>query len=84
MIEILKKMFEGIPDKSTIVLEEKCSDCGTVTIIEITATSGGYGLQGGALFKTSTGIYIDKCHSCYKASPKIDDNKKTVSWIKQK
>ena len=77
-------MFEGIPDKSTIVLEEKCSDCGTKTIIEITPTSGGYGLQGGALFKSSTDTYLAKCLSCYKANPKIDDNKKTVSWIKQK
>ncbi|MEJ2615678.1 MAG: hypothetical protein P8Z35_12020, partial [Ignavibacteriaceae bacterium] len=69
---------EAIPEKSTIVLKEKCSDCGTETIIEITPTSGGYGLQRGALFKSSTDNYIAKCRSCYKANPKIGDSKQTV------
>ncbi len=50
MIEILRKMFEANPEKPTIVLKDKCSDCGCKTIIEITPTSGGFGLQGGALF----------------------------------
>ena len=50
MIKILRKIFEANPGKSTIVLKDKCSDCGCETIIEITPTSAGYGLQGGALF----------------------------------
>jgi hypothetical protein len=53
MIEILKKMFEDNPEKSTLVLKEKCSDCGIDTSIEITPTSSGFGLQGGVLFKSS-------------------------------
>ena len=39
MIEILKKMFESNPEKSTIVIKDTCSDCGCETIIEITPTS---------------------------------------------
>jgi hypothetical protein len=70
MIEILKKMFEGIPDKSTIVLEEKCSDCGSEIIIEITSTSAGFGMMGGVLFKSSTDIYIAKCPACYEKTSK--------------
>jgi hypothetical protein len=73
MIEILKKMFEGIPDKSTIVLEEKCSECGCETIIEITQTSGGYGLMGGGLVKCSPDKYIAKCADCFKSDQQ--DNK---------
>ena len=53
MIEILRKMFEAHPEKSTIVITDKCSGFGCETIIEITATSGGFGLQGGVLFKCS-------------------------------
>jgi len=64
MIEILKKMFEANPEKSTIVLNEKCSDCGCETIIEITPTSGGFGLQGGILFKCSPDGYLAKCPAC--------------------
>ena len=70
MIEILKKMFETNPEKSTIVLKEKCSDCGRETIIEITPTSGGYGLQGGTLFKCSPDGYLAKCPDCDKANGK--------------
>jgi hypothetical protein len=71
MIEILRKMFEANPEKSTIVLNCKCSDCGCETIIEITPTSGGFGLQGGALFKCSPEGYLAKCPVCYKANPII-------------
>jgi hypothetical protein len=67
MIQILRKMFEDSPEKSTIVLKDKCSDCGCETIIEITPTSGGFGLQGGALFKCSPDKYLAKCPKCIKA-----------------
>ena len=49
--EVLRKIFEANSAKSTIVLKGKCSDCGCETIVNITSTSGGFGLQGGALFK---------------------------------
>jgi len=71
MIEILRKMFKANPEKSKIVLKEKCSDCGRETIIEITATSGGFGMMGGALFKISPDKYIAKCPACYKAHSKM-------------
>ena len=74
MIEILRKMFEDRPEKSTIVLKEKCSDCGCETIIEITPTSVGHGMQGGVLLKSSTDKYISKCPACYEKHFKIDDN----------
>ena len=61
MIEILKKMFETNPEKSTIVLKEKCSDCGCDTVLKITPTSGGFGIQGGVLYKSSNDNFIVKC-----------------------
>jgi len=70
MIEILKKMFEANPEKSKIVLMDKCSDCGRETVIEITPTSGGFGLQGGNLFKCSPEGYLAKCPACCKANGK--------------
>jgi hypothetical protein len=76
MIEILRKIFEANPEKSTIVLKDKCSDCGCKTIIEITTTSGGFGLQGGALHKCSPDEYLMKCSTCDQVNPKIDDNLK--------
>jgi hypothetical protein len=70
MLEILKKLFAANPDKSKIVLNGKCLDCGCDVIIEITSTSGGYGLQGGALFKCSNDEYYARCPDCYKINPK--------------
>jgi hypothetical protein len=75
MLEILKKMFEAKPERSTIVLKEKCSDCGCEVLIDIIPTSGGYGLQGGALFERSTDEYCAKCAVCYKVNP-INNGKK--------
>ena len=77
MIEILKNMFEANTEKSTIVLKEKCSDCGCDINIEITSTSGGYGLMGGTLFKISTDKYIAKCPACYKAHFKMDPDQES-------
>ena len=73
MIDILRKMFEDNPEKSTIVLKEKCSDCGQEIIIEITPTSSGFGLMGGVLFNSSNDEYIAKCPTCYEKLFKIDD-----------
>ena len=74
MIEILRKMFEANPEKSTIVLKDKCSDCGRETTIEITPTSGGFGLQGGILSKCPPDGYLVKCPACCEANPKIHEN----------
>jgi hypothetical protein len=63
----LRKMFEANPEKSTNVLNGKCSDCGCKTIIEITPTSERFGLQGVALFKCSPDDYFAKCPECFKA-----------------
>ena len=71
MIEILRKMFEAHPEKSTIVLNAKCSDCGREATIHITPTSGGFGLQGGALFKCSIDGYLVRCPDCYQVKPRI-------------
>ena len=70
LLKKLENLFKANPDKSTIVLKEKCSGCGKETIIEITPTSGGFGLQGGALFNSSNGTYIAKCIACYEKTLK--------------
>ena len=72
MKEMLRKMFEANPEKSVIGLEGRCSDCGCDLIIEITPTSGGFGLQGGALLEYSSGGYFAKCPNCYKVDRMIE------------
>ena len=70
MLEILRNMFEANPEKSTIILKEECLDCGREVIIEITPTSGGFGLQGGFLFKCSPDKYLAKCPACHTKTQK--------------
>lgn len=74
MNKILRRIFEANPEKSTIILKEKCFGCERQTIIEITPTSGGFGVQGGFLFKSSTDTYIAKCPDCIEANSKISKN----------
>ena len=38
LIETLRKIFKAKPEKSTIVLKGKCSDCGCKIILNITST----------------------------------------------
>ncbi len=78
MIEILRKMFEANHGKSTVKLKEKCSDCGSEVIVKITSTAGGFGLQGGVLFKGEAESTFVKCPECYKNNPKIEDGRRTM------
>ena len=70
MVEILQKLFESNPENSTIVLDDTCQDCRCKVVIEITPTSGGFGLNGGILFKNGNGNYAAKCPACYKIAAK--------------
>jgi len=74
MVEILKGLFNGNPEKSKIELNDTCSDCKSDVNIKITHTAGGFGLKGGALFKGSAGGYYAKCPDCYNLDrAKADD-----------
>ncbi len=64
MIEILRKTFEANPEKSTIVLKDKCSDCGRETTTEITPTSVGFGMQGGVGLKLVISPYSNVGQTC--------------------
>ena len=72
MINILKKMFEANPGKSTIRVKGNCSDCGREITISITPASEGFGLQGGTLYKFSPSAYFVQCAECYKINPKTE------------
>ena len=68
--ETLKKIFEEIPSKSKTTVKSQCVDCGCEVIVNITITSGGFGLQGGILLKYLPNRSIVKCLNCYK----VDSN----------
>ncbi len=72
MVEILQKLFNSRSEKSKITLNDICSDYKSEVVIQITPTSGGFGLQGGALFKNSISGYYAKCPVCYKVDSKTD------------
>lgn len=73
MIKMLNNIFKANPDKSTIVLKGKCSDCGCDVVINITSTSGGFGLMGGALYESSPNGYFIKCPNCHQVNTGIAD-----------
>ncbi len=70
LIELLQKMFAVSSDKSEIVLSDICSDCNRKVIIQITPTSGGFGLLGGALFKNANGMCCARCPVCHSRNQK--------------
>jgi hypothetical protein len=76
MINVLRKIFEENPGKSTIELKDECSDCGCEVNIEITSTSGGYGLKSGVLFKSKAVGYFAKCPDCNALNPKLKSSRK--------
>ena len=66
IIELLERMFKSNPEKLITSLKDNCSGCGREITINITPTSGGFGLNGGFLSKCSPDNYIMKCHICHQ------------------
>jgi transcription elongation factor Elf1 len=64
-IKALKKIFEDRPVKSTLTLNYKCSVCGKDISIDITHTSGGFGLNGAFFLDYASDKYLVKCRDCY-------------------
>ena len=71
MKEVLKKIFDAHPGKSTIIINGICSHCGRKVTVVVEPTSGGYGLLGGVLDKTSPENYSITCMDCYNSNHKI-------------
>lgn len=71
MKDLLRKIFEANPDKSTIIINGKCSDCGCAMVVEIVPTSGGYGLRGGILAKCSPEKYSITALSVTNSTPRL-------------
>lgn len=76
LLKKIRELFKANPEKKTITIKSRCSDCKCEVIIKITPSPGGYGLQGGALFECSPDGYFAKCSDCYKTRPEIDENYK--------
>jgi len=69
-IKALKKIFEDRPPKSRVTLNCKCSVCGNDILMDITPTSGGFGLNGGLLLEYAFGKYLVTCLNCYDLDKK--------------
>lgn len=64
--ESLHKIFEHHSNAGEIRYEGNCYKCGCQTKVEITKTSGGYGLQGGGLFEQPSQNILILCSECIK------------------
>lgn len=68
--ESLNQIFEKNKVPETYTYTGKCSACEGFVKIEITRTSGGYGLFGGILYETIPEKYIALCINCYEKMEK--------------
>ena len=70
-LESLDRIFEQNKNPATFTHRGRCGICGCSVKIEITKTSGGYGLLGGMLYEPDTENYISLCVGCYEESGKL-------------
>ena len=70
-IDSLHKLFAQYPGKKKIEVTGSCQDCGCDLNIEIHATSGGFGIQNGALFEPKPDVFCSKCAACYVKQPDL-------------
>ena len=64
-VESLDRIFERHNTTNNINYKGKCHNCGCDVEVEITKTSGGYGLQGGVLYGSNPENLIFQCCDCH-------------------
>ena len=70
MEELIRLIFEAVPDKS-LIINGKCSDCKRPVTINIVPASQGFELFDGAFVEYSADKDVIKCPDCYKADTKM-------------
>jgi hypothetical protein len=68
-LRTLDLIFSENKDQTRLTSDGKCCDCGRAVNIDITRTSGGFGLNGGVLYEPRPGKIIVKCTECYRHRP---------------
>ena len=64
-VESLNRIFERNYNPNSYWYEGKCHHCECDTKVEITKTTGGYGLQGGVLHESNTLNLPIICSECF-------------------
>ena len=65
-VESLDIMFEQSTSSKPLSFEGTCHNCGYDVVVELTKTSGGYGLLGGVLYEPDPDHIILVCDRCHE------------------
>lgn len=65
-LDSLNRMFDQKQNPETITYKDRCYSCGCSVEIEISKTSGGFGLLGGVLYEIGSEEYDAICVGCYE------------------
>jgi len=71
-VESLNRMFAQRKNPTTITYRDTCHICGSLTKIEISKTSGGYGLLGGIVYEPEPDTVFVLCVGCHEKYGKRD------------
>ena len=64
--ESLVQLFEQNNLGIHLTIQDVCDHCGSYVEIRLTKTSGGYGIQGGALYESNPEKFCSLCPNCYQ------------------
>ena len=63
-LENLKELFEEHPGQSTLNIKGQCIACSRDLTVEISATTDGFGINGGMLVDRDRQDYVVRCVDC--------------------
>ena len=70
-VQRLHEIFDDNVEKNRIGFEGKCHDCGCDVKVEVSLTSEGFLIRGGAVFEPQPDQFFTKCNSCYETNPHL-------------
>ena len=63
-VENLAELFKKHPGKTTLNIQGKCFACRRDLNVEISPTTGGFGIKGGMLLDKNRQDYVISCVDC--------------------
>ena len=72
-LQRLHTLFDENPEKTAIVFEGACHNCGREVKVDISLTPEGFLIKGGAVYEPEPEKYFHKCNACFDIKPNLTD-----------
>lgn len=72
-VQRLHELFDAHPEKTGLVFEGLCHDCGKAVKVGVSLTAEGFAISGGAVYEPGPERFHNKCEECFSKDPHLSN-----------